>query len=230
RIRIYTIIARILYLCLLLRRNTPISTLFPYTTLFRSRARRLHRWCRAGPGPRSCRRSGVTFFALGPSIAAECAGRSEMSCCAESESRVFLIGLASRPRGGGHQARGRGLPTQRAPGRGSGPRRCPSSRRLQRCEGCECCSPGVRLRCRAARAGEDLVEGGEVVLGQHDVARLDRGVQLLHGARADDRAEHARAVQQPGERDLSGGQVPLGAEGLPAVQLRGEVRGVVATV
>ena len=57
-------------------------------------------------------------------------------------------------------------------------------------------SPSAGLRGRTARAGEDLVESRGVVLGQRDVDRLDRGVQLLHGARADDRTERARSVQR----------------------------------
>lgn len=47
--------------------------------------------------------------------------------------------------------------------------------------------PGVGLGSGPARAGEDLVESGELLRGQLDLDRLERGLQVLEGSRADDR-------------------------------------------
>src|SRR5690349_22595492 len=62
-------------------------------------------------------------------------------------------------------------------------------------------SPGVMLR-RGLVAGEDVVEPLEHVLAEVDGDRVLRVVQLVLGARPDDRPGDALLVQQPGQRHM----------------------------
>src|SRR3954447_7375773 len=80
-------------------------------------------------------------------------------------------------------------------------------------------SPGV-LHGGGLVAGEDLVEPGEGVLVQADGERVQRALQLLHRARADDRRGDARPVQQPGEPDVGGRLAELAAQRLVLLQRR----------
>src|SRR3954454_21248533 len=74
-------------------------------------------------------------------------------------------------------------------------------------------SPGVVLGGGPV-PGEDLVEARQGGFVEVDVERAQAAVELLLGARADDRAGHARAGEQPGERQVAGLVAELLGEGL----------------
>ena len=59
-------------------------------------------------------------------------------------------------------------------------------------------------RGRRRRAGQDLVEPVQRLVVEVDLERAQRLLELLDGARADDRRGHARLVQQPGQGDVGG--------------------------
>src|SRR5215469_5631269 len=61
--------------------------------------------------------------------------------------------------------------------------------------------PGVMLR-RGLVPGEDVIEPLEHVLAEVDGDRVLRVVQLVLGARPDDRPGDALLVQQPGQRHV----------------------------
>src|SRR6516164_2402921 len=73
--------------------------------------------------------------------------------------------------------------------------------------------PGVMLR-RGLVPGEDVVEPLEHVLAEVDGDRVLRVVQLVLGARADDRPGDALLVQQPGQRHVGRLLAELVAQGL----------------
>lgn len=77
--------------------------------------------------------------------------------------------------------------------------------------------PGERLR-RGARAGEDLIEVGQELLRQLQLDRPQSRVELRLDARADDGPGHAGTGEQPGEPDVAGLQVVLGAQVLVRLQ------------
>src|SRR5215470_3154147 len=74
-------------------------------------------------------------------------------------------------------------------------------------------SPGVMLRCGLI-AGEDVVEPLKHVLAEVDGDRVLRVVQLVLGARPDDRPSDALLVQQPGQRHVGRLLAELVAQGL----------------
>src|SRR3712207_8485410 len=86
----YEMVERIVFLMI---RRPPRSTLFPYTTLFRSRgprARRASHHQRAGPVRRSLARRDRHLYAGRRAPAAAAAGRSEEHT-SELQSRQYLV-------------------------------------------------------------------------------------------------------------------------------------------
>src|SRR5258706_3895157 len=81
-------------------------------------------------------------------------------------------------------------------------------------------SPGVGLRRRAARAGPDLVEARRDLLAHRDLERAQGAIELLLGARADDRRGHGLVRKQPGERDVGRILAQFAAEALVGLELR----------
>src|SRR5262245_38169649 len=64
--------------------------------------------------------------------------------------------------------------------------------------------PGPRLRAGATAADrrKDAVQRGERLLGEGELQGTQGAVELIHGARPDDRGGDPRPAQQPGERHV----------------------------
>src|SRR4051794_17829372 len=81
--------------------------------------------------------------------------------------------------------------------------------------------PGPRFRSGAARAGKDRIDRREGVGAEGDLERAERRAdELIHGAGADDRTRDPLLCQQPGECHGGGMLTEIGAQRLPAFELR----------
>src|ERR671910_1652842 len=81
-------------------------------------------------------------------------------------------------------------------------------------------SPGVRLRGLAARAGPDVVELAERLLGQRDLCGVQTPGQLVCGAGADDGGRDGRLMEQPRQRDVGRCLTEVAAQLFVRLELR----------
>src|SRR5207302_8037089 len=92
-----------------------------------------------------------------------------------------------------------------------------------------CRLPGPRVG-RRTRAREDPVQLFQRRVVEVQVERTQAAVQLVEGARADDRGGNPGARQQPGERNLRRRVTEVGAQGLVFLDLRTQLLQLLARV